>query len=410
MLDVLVLGKGPAALAAAAATAGRGLRVGVLAPPGPPRWTAQYGVWADELEAAGLPEVAAHRWEAVDAGFGEGRTRVLPRAYVRVDREALARVLAARCEAGGVRWLDGEAASAEHRAAGTTVRLGGGGAVEARVVVDASGHRPALVRRGARPAQAFQTAFGAVVPGPVPGVDPGRATLMDWDDAGLPPSPVPTFLYALPFPDGSVFVEETVLVGRPAVPLEALEARLRARLALRGVELPAGGERELCWIPMGGPLPSPRQRVVGFGGAAGMVHPATGYLLARVLADAPVLAAALADVLGRPGGAPAAASRAGWEALWPADRRRRHALFRFGMEALLRLDPRDTRDFFAAFFQLPDPDWQGYLGDRLPAAELAGVMGRFFARAPRRIRGRLTSAALGSGGLRLARSLAVTGS
>ncbi|HEV2736553.1 MAG TPA: lycopene cyclase family protein, partial [Longimicrobiaceae bacterium] len=198
-------------------------------------------------------------------------------------------------------------------------------------------------------------------------------------------------------------------VGRPAVPLEALEARLRARLALRGVELPPGAERELCWIPMGGPLPSPRQRVVGFGGAAGMVHPATGYLLARVLADAPVLAAALADALGQPGDAPAAASAA-WEALWPADRRRRHALFRFGMEALLRLDARDTRDFFAAFFQLPEADWQGYLGDRLPAAELAGVMGRFFARAPRRIRGRLTSAALGSGGLRLARSLAVTGS
>jgi lycopene cyclase-like protein len=327
-----------------------------------------------------------------------------------VDRDALARVLSERCEAGGVRRVDGEAASAEHRAAGTTVRLRGGGAVEARVVVDASGHRPALVRRGARPPQAFQTAFGAVVRGPVPGVDPGRATLMDWDDAGLPPSPVPTFLYALPFPDGSVFVEETVLVARPPVPSEALEERLRARLALRGVDFHAGGERELCWIPMGGALPSPRQRVVGFGGAAGMVHPATGYLLARTLADAPVLAAALADALGRPGGSPAAAAHAGWDALWPADRRRRNALFRFGMEALLGLDARDTRDFFAAFFSLPDADWQGYLGDRLPAAELAGVMARFFARAPRRVRGRLASAALGSGGLRLARSLAATGS
>jgi lycopene cyclase-like protein len=409
MLDVLVLGKGPAALAAAAALAARGLRVGALGPPGPPRWTAQYGVWADELESAGLAEAAGVRWDAAVVGLGEGRTRVLDRAYVRVDRDALARLLAERCEAGGVRWLDGEAESAVHRAAGTAVRLRGGGAVEARVVVDASGHRPALVKRGERPAQGFQTAWGAVVPGPVPGVEPGRATLMDWDDAGLPPSPVPTFLYALPFPDGSVFVEETVLVGRPAVPPEALEARLRARLALRGVRVPAGGERELCWIPMGGALPRP-QRVVGFGGAAGMVHPATGYLLARVLADAPVLAAALAEALGRPGAAPAAAARAGWEALWPADRRRRHALFRFGMEALLRLDAPDTRAFFAAFFELPEADWRGYLGDRLPAAELAGVMARFFARAPRRVRGRLASAALGAGGVRLARSLAGAGS
>ncbi|MEW5928273.1 MAG: lycopene cyclase family protein [Gemmatimonadota bacterium] len=408
MLDVLVLGKGPAALAAAAALAGRGLRAGVLGPPGPPRWTAQYGVWADELEAAGLAEAAGVRWDTAAVGLGGERTRLLDRAYVRVDRDRLARVLLARCEAGGVRWLDGEAEAAEHRPAGSRVRLRGGGGVEARVVVDASGHRPALVERGARPAQGFQTAWGAVVPGPVPGVEPGRATLMDWDDAGLPPSPVPTFLYALPFPDGSVFVEETVLVGRPAVPPEALEARLRARLALRGVEVPAGGERELCRIPMGGALPRP-QRVVGFGGAAGMVHPATGYLLARVLADAPVLTGALAEALGRPGATPEDAARAGWDALWPADRRRRHALFRFGMEALLRLDAPDTRAFFAAFFELPEADWRGYLGDRLPTAELAAVMARFFARVPRRVRGRLASAALGADGVRLARSLAGAG-
>lgn len=406
MLDSLVLGKGPAALSAAAALGARGLRVGVAGPPGPPRWSAQYGVWADELETVGMPGAAGCRWDAVAAGFGEGRTRVLTRAYVRVDRDALAHILVGRCERAGVRWIDGEAASVEHGAAGSVVGLRGGGSAEARVVVDATGHRPALVRRGARPPQGFQTAFGATVPGPVPGVEPGRATLMDWDDPGLPPSPAPTFLYALPFPDGSVFVEETVLVGRPAVPFDALEARLRARLAARGVALPADGERERCWIPMGGALPSPRQRVVGFGGAAGMAHPATGYLLARTLADAPVLAAALADALGRPGGSPADAARVAWEALWPADRRRRHALFRFGMEALLRLDARDTRDFFAAFFQLPDADWRGYLDDRLPAAELARVMGRFFAAASGRIRGGLASAALGAGGLRLARSLA----
>jgi lycopene cyclase-like protein len=404
MLDALVLGKGPAGLAAAAALGGRGLRVGVAGPAGPPRWTAQYGVWAEELDETGFAEAAGHRWDTVAVGLGEAGTRVLPRAYVRVDRDALARTLLERCERAGVRWIDGEAAAAEHSATGSVVRLRDGGTVEARVVVDASGHRPALVRRGGHPAQGFQTAFGAVVPGPVPGVDPGRAMLMDWDDAGLPPSPVPTFLYALPFPDGSVFVEETVLVGRPAVPFEILEARLRARLAARGVEVPGGSERERCWIPMGGALPRP-QRVVGFGGAAGMVHPATGYLLARTLAGAPVLAAAVEEALGRPGGGPAEAARAGWEALWPADRRRRHALFRFGMEVLLRLDARDTRDFFAAFFALSRADWEGYLGDRLPTAELARVMARFFGSAPRRVRSRLTGAAASPEGLRLARSL-----
>ena len=35
-------------------------------------------------------------------------------------------------------------------------------------------------------------------------------------------------------------------------------------------------EEEYCYIPMGGELPDLAQRVVGFGGAANMVHPATG--------------------------------------------------------------------------------------------------------------------------------------
>jgi lycopene beta-cyclase len=35
-------------------------------------------------------------------------------------------------------------------------------------------------------------------------------------------------------------------------------------------------DEEYCYIPMGGELPDPSQRVVAFGGAANMVHPSTG--------------------------------------------------------------------------------------------------------------------------------------
>ena len=37
-------------------------------------------------------------------------------------------------------------------------------------------------------------------------------------------------------------------------------------------------EEEYCYIPMGGELPDLTQRILGFGGAANMVHPATGNL------------------------------------------------------------------------------------------------------------------------------------
>ena len=42
-------------------------------------------------------------------------------------------------------------------------------------------------------------------------------------------------------------------------------------------------EEEYCYIPMGGALPDPEQRIVPFGGAANTVHPATGYQLCRML-------------------------------------------------------------------------------------------------------------------------------
>jgi lycopene cyclase-like protein len=408
-LDVLVLGKGPAALAAAAALAERGLAVGVLSPTGPVHWPAEYGAWADELERIGQPELAQHRWTHTVIGLGEPERRLLPHAYVRIDKLRLAEQLLQRSEAGGVRWLDGTAAGAVHDASGTTVRCRDGTEIRTRLVVDASGHRPVLVQRASNPAPGFQTAFGLVIPYDGPLFPPGQALLMDWDAAWLPETEraaaPPTFLYAMPLGDGRLFVEETVLVGRPAVSLKFLEQRLLRRLAHLGVPVGQRLEEERCWIPMGGALPDLSQRVVGFGGAAAMVHPATGYMLTRVLRSAPQLAAAVADSLGGNGASPERAARTAWEALWPPDQRHRRDLFCFGMEVLLQLNPRQTREFFAAFFSLPSADWQGYFNDRLSAEELRSVMARLFVSLPYGLQATLARAALSRSGLDLARSL-----
>jgi lycopene beta-cyclase len=101
---------------------------------------------------------------------------------------------------------------------------------------------------------------------------------------------------------------------------------------------------------------------------------------------------------------PGHAARRAWAALWPSDARRRHALFALGLESLLRLDTEETRTFFNAFFNLPAGRWEGYLNDRLPAAELATTMARLFARTPARLRWQLAAPALSGDGIRLATS------
>lgn len=406
MLDAVVVGKGPAALACAAALGERGLAAALLGPAGAVHWPATYGVWADELANAGCPPLLEDSWAT--AVVHAGREHRLRRTYGRVDNARMAAWLGDRCAFGGVREIEGQAAGIERGASSTTVLLHGGGRVEARVVVDATGHRPALLPRPEHPAPAFQTALGWTVEADEHPFAANEAVLMDWRDGHLAPAErggVPTFLYAYPLRDGRLFVEETALAARPALPLDRLEDRLRRRMQAMGVRVRRVAAREEVWIPMGGALPRRDARVVGFGAAGGFVHAATGYSLVRSLAAAPALAYAVSAALGARNATPERAVAAAWDAIWPAGRRRRTALSRFGMEQLLAMDGDAAREFFDAFFALPDADWRGYLGDRMTAREVSGVMARLFTRAPRSTRRRLARGALGPDGRHLAASL-----
>lgn len=419
--DVLVLGAGPAGLALTSALVARGACVAIAAPElddAPPRWPATYCAWADELDGIGYADVVDRRWARVTADFGagaDGRARLhdLDRAYVRVAKGALAARLWARADAAAR--LRGRVASASHHATHTEVVVstpGGDSRVEATVVVDAAGHCPALMRVPEKPVPAWQTAVGRILELPSSPWPEDRAVLMDFDPAplGHDDGP-PTFLYVLPLGGGRVLVEETVLAARPGLGAVPLRDRLDRRLAHLGVH---GVVREEEWvsIPMGGPLPRD-PRVLGFGAAGGMIHPASGYLLPRVLAHAdPVAEALLAGLTGEcvvtptpfePG--PVAAVAAGFEALWPADRRQRRALYRFGLEGLLAMPPATTRDFFHAFFQRPREDWAGYLSDTHDAPALRRVMWSLFAGVSPGMKWSLARAAFGREGLALAEAM-----
>ena len=126
--------------------------------------------------------------------------------------------------------------------------------------------------------------------------------------------------------------------------------------------------------------------MVGFGGAASLVHPASGYMVGALLRRAPALAEAIAAGLNDPSlEAPALARRA-WQALWPLELRRKHALYRFGLEKLMRYPEDQLRAFFSTFFALPTEQWYGFLTNTLSLPQLIAAMLRLFATAPWSVR------------------------
>lgn len=388
--DVLVIGSGPAGTIIAAALAERGVEVGGLsASPLRQVWPNTYGIWRDELEALGLTELLGHCWENSISYFGKGEVNH-SRAYSLFDKVKLQTHLLAKCETAGVEWHQGEAKTIKHNRDRSIVTTTAGKSLSARLVIDASGHKPMFIKRQTQGAVAFQTAYGIVGKFSSPPVAAQQCVVMDFRSEHLSTTErttePPTFLYAMDFGDDVYFVEETSLAMSPPVSFELLERRLYQRLAARGVKITAVHEVERCIFPMTLPLPDLYQPVVGFGGAASMVHPASGYMVGALLRRAPGLAAAIDIALQDAQAEPAVIARAAWQELWNPDRLRKYYLYRFGLEKLMRFDEVLLKQHFDTFFSLPQSQWAGFLADSLTTSELVAAMVRLFATAPNSLR------------------------
>jgi lycopene cyclase-like protein len=389
--DVLVIGAGPAGTIIAAHLAERGLKVGGLtATPVDKPWPNTYGIWQDELTALGLSDLLGHCWENTVSYFSQGEVRH-DRAYGLFDKVKLQHYMLGRCAAGGVSWQMAQAQTITHHDSGSIVTTDTGGELTARVVVDASGHNPIFVKRHqSQEPVAYQAAYGIVGRFSAPPVESGQFVHQDFrsehlcaaDKAHTPP----TFFYAMDLGQDIYFVEETSLAMAPAMSLDLLERRLHQRLKFRGIEVTEVRDIERCLFPMTLPLPDFQQPMVAFGGAASMVHPASGYMVGALLRRAPDLADALVTALADPHSSPQQIARAGWQGLWPTDRLRKYYLYRFGLEKLMRFDEQRLKHFFDAFFQLPQSKWAGFLADSLTTPQLVGAMVRFFFQAPNDVR------------------------
>lgn len=413
--DVLVVGGGPAGRALAVECATRGLSTTVVDPAPDRPWAATYASWSDALPAELPTHVVASRCAGRAVAVGR---HDLGWEYAVLDSAALHTHLAAAFADAGGEVLTGRVVAAGPDGA----VLADGTSLRARVVVDAGGaaqplngtaaprgaeRRPPLVAVGAgartpapleRPtrgagraprrdgASAAQTAYGLVVDAAVaaPFVSAGEALFMDWRPDHGEPGP-PTFLYAVPLGDGQVLLEETSLAARPGLPLPVLQRRLHARLAHHGIVAPVEVRVEKVAFPLDRPLHRGRY-AVGFGAAAPMVHPASGFSVAAALTRAPGLAEALARHLPAD---PEAARRAAHRVVWPAQARAVRLFRRVGLEALLAMPPQQVPEFFEAFFDLPPAARWAYLTGDADLAGAVGTMSTLFRRSSGAIRRRL---------------------
>ncbi|MGW0035590.1 lycopene cyclase family protein [Gordonia sp. NPDC003376] len=330
-----------------------------LVDPHPTRsWTPTYAAWTDELPgwvppaaiAATTASVTAHAPGPIriDRSYSVFHTQGLQRSLTVDD----ARVISARA----------------HEVTAHHVALDDGRVLVATHVIDCRGPtgRP-------RPRQ---TAFGVVVPTDAARavIGDAAAVLMDWraPESGDPwrsDGPTPSFLYAVPVARDRMLLEETCLVGDPAVTITELSQRLSRRLSGSGIDVRHAEHTERVSFPMLGATLRPwRCRPLRHGAAGGLLNPTTGYGVAAMLMAADDVASAIV------------AGSDAVSAMWPAPARAVWRLRVAGLGVLLDLDPAETVDFFAAFLSLPATAQRAYLSDRADLAGTLTTMARVFAR------------------------------
>ncbi len=388
--DIIILGSGPAALCLAAELANQDLNIKCISTKSPyDKWSNTYGIWASELEELGLESLLSHRWSSTVSFFGNGLDKKgnLPidhkYDYGLIDRESFQQALLKKCK--GISWVNDKATEIYSINKISQVVCESGLKLKSRLVIDASGHKSKFIKRPFSKRVAQQAAYGIVGKFSSPPVEKDQFVLMDYRSDHLSKkelSESPSFLYAMDLGNDVFFVEETSLASFPALSFGYLKNRLINRLKNRGITIETIIHEENCLFPMNLPLPLRTQPILAFGGAASMVHPASGYMVGSLLRRAPMLAKQLNIYLQDPSLTSSQLAQKGWKILWPNELIQRHKLYQYGLKRLMSFDEKMLRSFFLNFFQLSTNEWSGFLTNTLPLPKLIYVMTKMFVKSP----------------------------
>ena len=390
ILDILILGSGPAALCLASELAKQNLIIKGISTKSPyEKWENTYGIWASELEELGLESLLSHRWSQTVSFFGDGIKNKGNNPtkhnydYGLINQEAFQNELLKNCK--GIQWLNETAKLITSENKISEVVCFSGLKIKARLVIDASGHKSKFIKRPLVKEVAQQAAYGIVGKFSNPPVKKDQFVLMDFRSDHLNDEELlssPSFLYAMDLGDETYFVEETSLASFPALAQEDLKKRLIRRLSNKGIKVKEVLHEENCLFPMNLPLPYKNQSVLGFGGAASMVHPASGYMIGSLLRRAPLLAKKLSIFLKQPNCSSLEIATKGWAVLWPYELTQRHKLYQYGLKRLMSFNESRLRSFFFNFFKLSTKEWVGFLTNTLPLPKLIYVMSKMFIKSP----------------------------
>ncbi|KAM0940393.1 putative isomerase [Dioscorea sansibarensis] len=393
--DAVIIGCGPSGLRLASLASEHGLLICCVDPSPLLLWPNNYGVWVDEFEAMNLTDTLDKVWPSATVIINDQKSKHLDRPYGRVNRKYLKSKLIQACVSNGVKFHIAKACKVEqYQEFKSTVLCSDGKELKASLVIDASGFASSFMEcenTTLKRNHGYQLAHGILAEVERHPFELDKMMLMDWRDDHLGNEPylrarneiTPTFLYAMPLSSDLIFLEETSLVSRQVMSYGEVKQRMVARLRHLGIKVKSVVEDEKCLIPMGGALPRlPAQSVVGVGGAAGLVHPSTGYMVARALGAAELMAEAMVECLGSVRMVRGKAlQRRVWTRVWSGERMREREFYCFGMETLLQLGLKGTRSFFDAFFDLDPYYWHGFLSSRLSLEELALLSFSLFAHA-----------------------------
>tara|TARA_Y100001970_G_C14255615_1_gene875157 strand:- start:1494 stop:2777 length:1284 start_codon:yes stop_codon:yes gene_type:complete len=394
--DVLVLGSGPAGMAIASALGKENLSVEVLSSTEPNNpWPYTYGIWGEEVDKLGISNLLEHRWKNTVSFFGHGdieenhlenKPTLHSIDYGLFDKDKLQKYWFDQCKESLIKWHVGKAKEINFTELNSIVTTDDGREISARLIIDATGYESTFLKSKSKEPVAVQTCYGIVANFNKPPLKKDQFVLMDYRSDHLSPKQKkepPTFLYAMDMGNGKYFLEETSLGLNSPFTMENLKQRLIQRLAYRNIEITSTFNEELgIFLPMNMPLPDLKQPILGFGGSASMVHPASGYLIGNVLRRAPLVAKAIAKAMSNDKLCSLEIAQKGWKALWPKELIRKKFLYQFGLEKLMRFEEKLLREFFTSFFNLSKRHWYGFLTDTLTLSELVAAMWKMFLKAP----------------------------